>query len=99
MKKLMYTCVWMFLFVTLAATLALAQDGSAGGEGGNTPTALEKDNPPLADILPDTRFETTLICTLVRPSQVQRYNVQCSNARRVDVQIADCIRHRQLNHR
>ncbi len=92
MRKLMHTCVLMLLMVFLASTPALAQAGAAPtGESDNAPTDLEKAQPPpAADVLPDTRFEQILFCTLDRPSEVQRYNVQCSNARRVDVQIADC---------
>ncbi len=92
MSNLMYSCVLMLLMASLSVTLAMGQIQSAPADGSdNAPTELEKEHPPPAtDVAPDTRFQQVLFCTLDRPSEVQRYNVQCTNARRVDVQIADC---------
>ncbi|HKU38009.1 MAG TPA: hypothetical protein VJR89_07680, partial [Polyangiales bacterium] len=41
-------------------------------------------------LFPTARWKQTVVCNLDRPSEVQRYHVQCSGASRLDAQVADC---------
>jgi hypothetical protein len=70
-----------------APGLPLAEKGSNTAD----PAALEKGGAVTADWLaPAARWRQTVVCTLSRPSQVQRYEVSCDGATRLDAQTADC---------
>lgn len=43
-----------------------------------------------AKLAPSARWKQMVFCTLNRPSEVQRYSVQCQNASRLDANVADC---------
>jgi hypothetical protein len=41
-------------------------------------------------LAPQARWRQTVICSLNRPMEVQRYQVQCKEATRLDARVADC---------
>lgn len=41
-------------------------------------------------LFPRARWRETVTCNLDRPSEVQRFAVQCTGATRLDAQVADC---------
>ena len=79
-----------------AAAILVATIASAQTNEGNRPSDEREREEAVAKALSiaplpaDTQWRASLTCTLLRPSEVQRYNVRCTGATRLDVQMADC---------
>ena len=53
-------------------------------------TSLKATAAVADKLFPRARWKQTVVCNLDRPSEVQRFAVQCSGATRLDAQVADC---------
>lgn len=57
----------------------------------NTASVDDKATSIAAErLFPGARWKQTVVCNLDRPSEVQRYNVTCTGATRLDAHVADC---------
>lgn len=52
--------------------------------------ALKASASVTAVLYPRARWREMVVCNLDRPSEIQRYNVTCTGATRLDAQVADC---------
>jgi hypothetical protein len=84
--------ILMAMVLVLVAPFALVTASAqvATGEA-NEATPEERDSPPLAEEV-DAKaiWRQPVNCSLGRPSDVQGYDVRCTNASFLDARIADC---------
>lgn len=80
----------MVLVAPLVLVTASAEVAPTTGQS-NSATPEERDNPPLAqEIDAKAIWRQSMDCTLFRPSEVQGYDIRCTNAGFLDARIADC---------
>jgi hypothetical protein len=73
----------------LAATWAFSPAPAGAQQRSNVPTAADRDK-AAAIAAPAGQKKLSLVCTLQRPSQIQRFFVVCTGTTQIDVAIADC---------
>lgn len=90
MKSRWITMV-MVMAMVMPLVLVTASAEVAPTDGENEPTLEERDSPPLAqEVDAKAIWRQAVNCTLGRPSDIQGYDVRCTNATFLDARSADC---------